>query len=156
MQKIVPCLWVEKDAGAVAEFYAGIFKDAKVKSVQNNQKGPGGEFSTAAMELFGQEFQILAAGLLFKFTEAVSFVINCDDQTEIDYYYAKLSTVPGTEQCGWLKDKFGLSWQIVPTVLSRFLSDPDWERVARVNAVLYQMKKLNLAALERAYTGGDV
>lgn len=152
MQKIVPCLWVERDAGTVAEFYAGIFKDAKVKSVRK-QEGPYGEFSTAEMELFGQEFQILAAGPLFKFTEAVSFVVKCETQEEIDYYFTRLSAVPESEQCGWLKDKHGLSWQIVPTVLYRFLSDPDQAKVARVSQALYAMKKLDLATLERAYTG---
>lgn len=152
MQKITPCLWVEKDARAVAEFYVGIFKDAKVKSSQK-QEGPYGEFSTAEMELLGQEFQILAAGPLFKFTEAVSFVVKCETQEEIDYYHEKLSVVPEAEQCGWLKDKHGLSWQIVPTILYTYLSDSDQEKVKRVSDALYQMKKLDLAALERAYQG---
>lgn len=151
MQKIVPCLWVEKDARAVAEFYAGIFKEARVKSVQK-QEGPYGEFSTADIELFGQEFQILAAGPLFKFTEAISFVVKCETQEELDYYYERLSAVPEAEQCGWVKDKFGLSWQIVPTALYRFLSDSDHSKVARVSQALYAMKRLDLAALERAYT----
>ena len=153
MQKIIPCLWVEKDAGAVAAFYAGVFKDAKVKSVQNGQEGPGGEFSTAEVELFGQEFQILAAGPLFKFTEAVSFVVKCETQEEMDYYFEKLSAVPEAEQCGWLKDKYGLSWQIVPTALYRFLSDSDQTKVARVSKALYTMKRIDLPTLERAYTG---
>mgnify|MGYP001611007984 CR=1 FL=1 len=155
MQKIVPCLWVEKDAGVVAEYYAGIFKDAKVKNVQSGQKGPGGSFSTAEVELCGQEFQILAAGPLFKFTEAVSFVVKCETQEEMDYYYEHLSSVPEAEQCGWIKDKYGLSWQIVPAAIYRLLSDPDQAKVARVSQALYTMKRLDLAALERAYTGGE-
>lgn len=153
MQKITPCLWIEKDATAAAEYYAGIFKEAKVKNVQSHE-GPYGAFSTADMQLFGQEFQILAAGPLFKFTEAVSFVVKCETQEELDYYYEKLSTVPEAEQCGWVKDKYGLSWQIVPTAIYQFLSDPDQEKVKRVSQALYQMKRINLAVLERAYHGG--
>lgn len=155
MQKIVPCLWVEKDAGAVAEFYASIFKEAKVKSVQGPKEGPAGSFSTAEIELFGQDFQILAAGPLFKFTEAVSFVVKCETQEEMDYYYDRLSAVPEAEQCGWVKDKYGLSWQIEPTALYAYLSDPDQEKVTRVSAALYQMKRINILALERAYNGED-
>lgn len=129
-QKITPCLWVEtKDAKAVADYYLSIFKDGKLKEhhkYTNPPEAGGGDFETAVVEVAGMELSILAAGPFFKFNESVSFVINCKDQAEVDYYWSALTTNGGAESaCGWCKDKYGLSWQVVPVEYFDLINSPD-------------------------------
>jgi predicted 3-demethylubiquinone-9 3-methyltransferase (glyoxalase superfamily) len=148
-QKITPFLWFDNQAEEAAKFYVSVFKDAKMGQVSRYGDGmplPKGTVMTAAFEIEGQPFVALNGGPQFKFTEAVSFVVNCDTQKEIDYYWDKLTAGGGKEvQCGWLKDKYGLSWQIVPTVLPELV-----KKSGRVMEALLQMKKLDIAALQRA------
>ncbi|MFM1999375.1 MAG: hypothetical protein RL204_1322 [Bacteroidota bacterium] len=130
IQKITPCLWVETtDAKAVVDYYLSIFKDAKLKEhhkYTNPPEAGGGDFETAIMEINGMEFSILAAGPYFKFNESVSFVINCKDQAEVDFYWNALTTNGGQESsCGWCKDKYGLSWQVVPVEYFELINSPD-------------------------------
>ncbi len=129
-QKITPCLWVEtKDAKAVADYYLSIFKDGKLKEhhkYTNPPEAGGGDFETAVVEVAGMELSILAAGPFFKFNESVSFVINCKDQAEVDYYWSALTANGGAESaCGWCKDKYGLSWQVVPVEYFDLINSPD-------------------------------
>src|SRR5690606_39583217 len=148
-QKITPCLWVEKDAKVVAEYYLSIFKDGKLKDYRlfenmPNAEGTGndGSFETAVMELAGIEFSILAAGPMFKFNEAISLVINCKDQDEVDYYWDALTANGGEEgSCGWLKDKYGLSWQVVPVEYFDLINneDPKVREKAMINT--FKQKK---------------
>jgi len=152
--KITPFLWFEKEAGEVAKFYTSIFKDSKIKNTTTLHNTPSGTVEVVTIELLGQEFTILAAGPLFKFNEAISFEVHCETQEEIDYYWEKLSADPKAEQCGWLKDKYGLSWQIVPTILSEMLQDKDAQKVARVTKAFLKMKKFDIKSLERAYEQG--
>jgi len=161
MPKITPFLWFDNQAEEAMNFYVSIFsegpggKNSKIGSVARyGDAGPGpkGSVMTASFQLDGQEFIALNGGPIFKFTEAISFVVNCENQEEIDYYWNNLTTSGGQEsQCGWLKDKFGLSWQIVPTVLSKLLSDKDPKRGQRVMQALMPMKKLIIADLQKAY-----
>src|SRR6476660_2297649 len=128
MQKITPFLWFNDNAEEAVKFYTSIFKNSKIVSMARYGEagpGPAGSLMTASFELDGQEFVALNGGPIFKFTEAVSFVVNCESQDEVDYYWNKLVEGGQESVCGWLKDKFGLSWQVVPRVLSKFLSDPD-------------------------------
>ena len=151
-QKITPCLWVEKDAKEVADYYLSIFKDGKLKDFHIFKNPPeygGQEFDTAVMEIAGIEFSILAAGPLFKFNEAVSFVINTKGQAETDYYWEALTTNGGEEGvCGWCKDKYGLSWQIVPVEYFELIHNED--PIVREKALLntFKMKKLILSELK--------
>src|SRR5437588_11818351 len=152
IQKITPFLWFEQQAEEAAGFYASIFPNSKVvKVVRFSAAGPGpaGSAMTVEFQLDGQTFVALNGGPHFKFTEAVSFVVNCESQDEVDAYWEKLSAGGGEVQCGWLKDRFGLSWQIVPTVLSELLSDPDSEKSQRVVKALMTMKKLDIRALKQ-------
>jgi predicted 3-demethylubiquinone-9 3-methyltransferase (glyoxalase superfamily) len=152
-QKITPCLWVEtKDAKAVVDYYLSIFKDGKLKE-HNKYKNPpeagGGDFETAIMEINGIEFNILAAGPFFKFNESVSFVINCKDQAEVDYYWNALTTKGGAESsCGWCKDKYGLSWQVVPVEYFDLINsnDPKVREKAIKNTL--KQKKIILSELK--------
>ena len=153
MQKITPFLWFDKEVGEAARFYTSIFKGSKIKGSTTIENTPSGTAEVIAIELMGQEFTLISADPYFKFTEAVSFVVNCETQQEIDYYWEKLSADPKAEQCGWLKDKYGLSWQIVPTILPKMLQDKDKKKVARVTEAFLQMKKFDIKALERAYKG---
>src|SRR5438045_5325199 len=116
-QKIVPHLWFDKEAKEAAEFYASVFPDSRVTNITTLHDTPGGDADIVSFELNGQPFMAISAGPLFKFNESISFMIRCKDQEEIDYYWEKLSAVPESEQCGWLKDKFGLSWQVTPTIM---------------------------------------
>lgn len=162
MQKITPFLWFDHQAEAAVNFYTSIFKDSKIGKISRYDDAsakasgqPKGAAMTVAFELAGQEFVALNGGPIFKFTEAISFIVNCDSQEEIDYYWEKLS-VGGDEksqQCGWLKDQFGLSWQIVPTQLSQLLAGPDPASAQRVMQTLLQMKKIDLTKLKQAYAG---
>ena len=153
MKKITPFLWFEKDAGAIAKFYASVFKEAKIKKTTKVENTPSGTVEIVTIELFGQDFTLMNAGPLFKFTEAISFVVSCETQKEIDYYWEKLSADPKAEQCGWCKDKYGLSWQIVPTILNKMLSDKDSQKTARVTQAFLQMKKFDIKALQKAFDG---
>jgi predicted 3-demethylubiquinone-9 3-methyltransferase (glyoxalase superfamily) len=154
IQRITPFLWFDGRAEEAAGFYAGIFPNSKiVKVVRFSAAGPGpaGSAMTVEFQLNGQSFVALNGGPHFKFNEAISFVVNCQTQAEVDAYWEKLSAGGAEVQCGWLKDKFGLSWQIVPTVLPQLLSGPDPEKSARVMNALMGMKKLDIRALQKAY-----
>jgi predicted 3-demethylubiquinone-9 3-methyltransferase (glyoxalase superfamily) len=154
IQKITPFLWFDHQAEEAANLYTSIFPDSKiVKVARFTEAGPGpaGSAMTVEFQLAGQLFVALNGGPHFKFTEAISFVVNCQTQQEVDAYWEKLSA-GGTEvQCGWLKDTFGLSWQIVPSVLPKFLGDPDRQKANRVMKAMMNMKKIEIAGLQRAY-----
>ena len=156
MQKISPFLWFDNQAEEAAKLYTSIFKNSKVGTVvRYGDAGPGptGSVMTVAFELEGLEFTAINAGPQFKFTEAISFVVDCKSQEEVDEYWAKLSKGGEEGNCGWLKDKFGLSWQIVPSVLPELVSDPDPEKAGRVMQAMLKMSKIDIAALKRAYDG---
>lgn len=153
MQRITPHLWFNKEAKEAAEFYASVFPKSKIKNTTTLHNTPSGTVDVVVFELMGQEFQAISAGPLFKFNEAISFMVNCDTQEEIDYYWEKLSAVPEAEQCGWLKDKYGLSWQIVPTAMGEMMTTGTPEQIARVTEAFLKMKKFDIAALKRAYKG---
>jgi predicted 3-demethylubiquinone-9 3-methyltransferase (glyoxalase superfamily) len=154
MQKITPHLWFDKEAKEAAEFYTSVFRKSKIKDITKLHDTPSGTAEIVTIDLMGQEFVLLSAGPFFKFNEAISFIVHCDTQAEIDYYWEKLSAVPEAEQCGWLKDKYGLSWQIVPTALGDMLKDKDKSKVARVTEAFLKMKKFDIATLQRAHRGG--
>jgi predicted 3-demethylubiquinone-9 3-methyltransferase (glyoxalase superfamily) len=158
-QKITPCLWFDNNAEEAVRFYASVFQNSKIEKVSRYGKNapmPEGTALTVAFQLEGQSFLALNAGPIFKFTEAISFVVNCETQKEIDEFWKKLSAGGQEQQCGWLKDKFGLSWQIVPVQLGEMLQDKDPEKAGRVMQVLMKMVKLDLDALEKAYNGATV
>ena len=155
-QKITTCLWFDNQAEAAANFYCSIFKHSKIgQTALYGDAGPGpkGDVMVITFELDGREFMGLNGGPLFKFTEAVSLVVHCEDQDEIDYYWGKLTADGGQEsQCGWLKDKFGLSWQIVPSIIGQLMSG-DPVRANRVMQAVMPMKKLDLQKMKDAYDG---
>lgn len=156
IQKITPFLWFDSQAEEAARFYTSIFPNSKIlKLMRYGPAGPGpaGSVMTAEFELEGQRFVGLNGGPHFKFTEAVSFVVNCETQEEVDFYWEKLSAGGRPDRCGWLKDKFGLSWQIVPTALFKFLSDPDPQRSQRAMKAMLSMQKLDIRVLEQAAEG---
>jgi predicted 3-demethylubiquinone-9 3-methyltransferase (glyoxalase superfamily) len=162
MQKIVSNLWFDKNAEEAVNFYVSIFRNAAVlKTSYYGKEGfevhgmPEGTVLTMEFELEGQKFLALNGGAVFKFTEAVSFVINCTSQEEVDYYWDKLGRDgdKNAQQCGWLKDKFGLSWQVVPTMLGEMLNDKDKKRASAVMHAMLKMKKLDIAELRAAYNG---
>ena len=155
--RITPFLWFDSNAEEAVEFYLSVFKDSRrLDGVRNvdETRGPTGGVLTIAFELDGQKFTAINGGPMFKFTEAVSFVVRCDSQEEVDYYWSRLSAGGAEVQCGWLKDKFGLSWQIVPRALLPLLTDQtDPARAKRANDAMMTMKKLDIAALQRAANG---
>ena len=157
MPKITPFLWFDNNAEEAMNFYVSIFKNSKIVSMQRYENaGPSRKESvvTGTFELDGQRFMALQAGPLFKFTEAISMFVDCETQEEVDYFWEKLTADGGQEsQCAWLKDKFGLSWQIVPTVMIEMLQDKDPQKAQRVMAAMLQMKKIDIATLKRAYEG---
>jgi len=158
MQRITPFLWFDDQAEAAANFYVSVFKNSKITGTSHytgeEPSGQKGSVMTVSFELDGQEFVALNGGPRFKFTEAVSFVVNCETQEEIDYYWESLTADGGEEvQCGWLADKFGLSWQVVPTKIREWMEDKDPARTQRVMHAVMQMKKLDMAAMQRAYDG---
>ena len=156
MQKITPFLWFDNQAEEAVNFYASVFKKAKVGKITRYGKGgpgPEGSVLTASFELEGLEFTALNGGPHFKFTEAISFQVSCETQEEVDYFWNKLSEGGEIQQCAWLKDKFGVSWQVVPTALPRLLGDPDPEKANRVMQAMLQMKKIEIAKLQEAYDG---
>lgn len=158
IQKITPFLWFDNQAEEAVNFYVSIFKNSRVGSIARYDEEaakasgrPRGSVMTVAFELDGQEFVALNGGPLFKFTEAISFVVNCETQEEVDHFWERLSAGGQEVQCGWLKDRFGVSWQIVPTVLVEMLQDKDGEKSKRVMAAMLRMKKINIEALRKSY-----
>jgi len=163
MPKITPFWWFEKEAEEAAKYYVTVFKNSKIvqtsyypqaTKVIPNAPAPG-TVMTVEFELAGQRFVALNGGKVpgFEFSPATSFVVDCNNQTEIDYLWAKLSAVPEAEQCGWCRDKFGITWQIVPHVLTEMLADKDQTRVERVTAAYLPMKKLDIETLKKAFKG---
>jgi len=160
MQKIIPCLWFDDKAEEAAKFYASIFKNSKIGNVSRYGK-EGYEFHgkedgtvmTVDFEIEGQKYVALNGGPIFKFNEAISFQVQCETQKEVDYYWEKLSEGGDekAQQCGWLKDKYGVSWQIVPVVLTKMLQDKDAKKSQRVMKALLQMRKLDIKTLTQAY-----
>ena len=157
MKPLIPCLWFDTEAEEAMNFYTSVFKNSKKGNVMRWGEGghrPAGTVLTASFELNGQEFLALNGGPQFKFTEAVSFQIPCESQDEVDYYWDALIAGGGTpSQCGWLKDKFGLSWQVFPTILPKLLSDPDRAKADRVMQAMMQMVKIDTAKIEQAAKG---
>jgi predicted 3-demethylubiquinone-9 3-methyltransferase (glyoxalase superfamily) len=156
MQKITPFLWFDNNAEEAMNFYISIFKNSKILGVSRyGEAGPGpkGTVMTAKFQLDGQEFLALNGGPHFKFTEAISFLVNCETQEEVDEFWEKLSEGGEKSQCGWLKDKYGLSWQIVPTVLGELMQDKDPEKSQRVMRAMLQMNKIDIQTLKQAYEG---
>ena len=156
--KISPCLWFDGQAEEAAKFYASIFPNSRVGRVTAMQSespsGPPGSVKVVEFTLFGQAFVAMSAGPLDPFNHAVSFVVNCDDQAELDRYWNALLQGGGSpEQCGWLKDRFGLSWQIVPTVLGEMMASPDRAKSKRASDAMMKMVKIDIAALKAAFEG---
>ena len=162
IESISPCLWFDNQAEDAARFYTGIFPSSRITQIARYGEAgheihgrPAGSVMTVAFELAGQPFTALNGGPLFKFTEAVSFQVNCKTQADIDYFWDALSAGgdPAAQQCGWLKDKFGLSWQIVPTLLPELMASRDHAKSERTMTAMLKMKKLDIAELERAAAG---
>lgn len=160
MQKITPFLWFDHQAEEAATFYVSIFKNSKIETVARYDEAgskasgrPSGTAMTVAFNLDGQEFTALNGGPYFKFTEAISFVVSCENQLEVDHFWNKLSEGGEESQCGWLKDKFGVSWQIVPTAMGKMMSDSDASKSNRVMQAMLKMKKIDIATLKQAYEG---
>ena len=157
MKKIVPCLWFDTEGEAAAELYTSVFPNSKILDVARYGEAgprPAGTVMTVSFELNGQEFLALNGGPQFTFSEAVSFQVMCKDQDEVDHFWGKLGEGGEYGPCGWLKDRFGLSWQIVPTRLFQLLRSPDGEASKRVMQAMLEMKKIEIAGLERAAAGG--
>jgi len=162
IHRITPCLWFDDQAQEAAEFYTSIFKNSRIGHISRygeagrevHGKAPG-TVLTVAFELDGQSFTALNGGPIFKFNEALSLQVNCETQEEVDYYWRRLSEGgnEGAQQCGWLKDKYGVSWQVVPTILTELIADPDPEKSGRAMTAMLQMKKLDIAKLKRAFAG---
>ncbi len=153
MQDITPCLWFDTEGEDAANFYTSVFPNSKILDIARYGSAgprPEGTVMTVSFELDGQKFVALNGGPDFTFSEAISFQVSCKDQDEVDAYWSKLSEGGEEGPCGWLKDKFGLSWQIIPTALSELLGDPDKEKAQRVMAAMLSMKKIEVDALERA------
>lgn len=162
MQKITPCLWFDNQAEEAARFYTGIFKNSRIVEVtryggagREVHGKPAGTVMAVAFELDGQPFTALNGGPQFKFNEAISFQVGCKTQEEVDYYWEELSAGGDekAQQCGWLKDRYGVSWQVFPTALLEMLGDPDTQKSERTMEAMLRMKKINLAELQRAYAG---
>ena len=157
--KITPCLWFDTQAEEAARFYTSVFKDSKITHIgrypQDNHGKKAGDVMIVAFEINGQSFTALNGGPIFQLSEAVSFQIECATQEELDYYWEKLTAGgdPECQQCGWLKDRFGLSWQVVPKIISEMMTDPDTTKSQRAFQAMLQMKKLDIAALQRAFEG---
>lgn len=162
IRRLTPCLWFDSEAEDAANHYVEIFPNSRIGRISRYGKvgfeihgKPEGSVLTVDFELDGHSFTALNGGPIFQFNEAISFQINCETQDEVDYYWEKLTAGgdPNAQQCGWLKDRFGVSWQVVPTIATELLSDPDSEASQRATAAMLQMKKLDIAALQRAYAG---
>lgn len=162
IQRITPYFWIDDQAEEAVEFYTAIFRNSKiVNTARYGEAGyefhgkPAGTVMIVAFELDGQAFTALNGGPMFKFNEAISFQVSCETQAEVDYYWEKLSAGGDekAQQCGWLKDKYGVSWQVVPRVLPEMINDPDSAKSGRAMAAMLQMKKIDIAELKRAYAG---
>jgi len=159
VQKITPCLWFDHQAEEAAKYYVEIFPNSKITQVsrylQETFGKPAGSVLTVAFELAGQSFTGLNGGPVFQFTEAISLQVMCDDQKEVDHYWEKLGAGgdPQAQQCGWLKDKFGVSWQIVPKAMIEMIASPQTDKALHAMQAMMQMKKLDIAALEKAFAG---
>jgi predicted 3-demethylubiquinone-9 3-methyltransferase (glyoxalase superfamily) len=161
MSKITPSLWFDNNAEEAMNYYVSVFKNSKINRIDRypdeswdeHFKGMSGKVINGEFELDGQKFICLDGGPIFKFNEAISFTVDCEDQEEVDYYWERLSHVPDAEQCGWCKDKFGLAWHIVPRQLGELMNGDDPEGVKRVTQAMMAMHKLNVAELEAAYKG---
>ena len=160
MQKITPNLWFDDKAEEAVNFYVSIFKNSKILTVARyTAEGakasgrPQGSVMTVAFQLEGQDFLALNGGNTFRFTEAISLIVNCETQEEVDYFWERLSTDGEERVCGWLKDKYGLSWQVVPTIVGEILRDKDSQKVERFMSALIKMKKLDIEGLKKAYRG---
>ena len=161
MDKITPSLWFDNNAEDAMNYYVSVFKNSRIiridrypdESLDEHFKGMSGKIINGEFELDGQRFICLDGGPIFKFNEAVSFTVTCEDQEEVDYFWDKLSAVPEAEQCGWCKDKFGMSWQIVPRRMGELLADPDTEKANRAMQAMMKMHKISIADLEAAYEG---
>jgi len=151
MQKITPFLWFDTQAREAAKFYTSVFKESKMMTPETFDDTPSGTVDIITIELFGQEFTLMSAGPSFKFNEAISFVIDCVDQEEVDYYWEKLTDGGEESQCGWLKDKFGVSWQVVPRALNELMGDKDKEKAGRVMQAMLKMQKIDVSKLQEAY-----
>lgn len=160
IQRISPCLWFDGQAEEAAKFYTTVFRNSRIVSIARYGEAgheihgrPAGSVMTVAFELDGQAFIALNGGPLFKFNEAISLVVNCETQEEVDYYWAKLSAGGDAkaQQCGWLKDKYGVSWQVVPTILIEMVKDPNSKKSQKAFAAMLQMKKIDIENLKRAY-----
>ncbi len=150
MQRITPFLWFDGNAEEAMKFYVSIFKNSKIVSTM---AGPDGKVFTGTFQLEGQQFMALNGGPQFKFTEAISLFVNCETQAEVDELWNKLTAGGAESQCGWLKDKFGLSWQIIPSALGRLLGDKDRAKASRAMQAMLQMKKIDIAKLQQAFDG---
>lgn len=156
MQKITPFLWFDSQAEEAANFYVSVFKNSRIGSVSRyGEAGPGpkGSVMVVTFQLDGQQFMAINGGPYFTFTPAVSFLVSCETQQEVDEFWNKLSDGGKTEQCGWLRDKYGVSWQIIPAILGELMGDPDPARSQRVMQAMLQMTKIDIAALKKAYAG---
>ncbi len=161
MQKITPFLWFDKEAEEAMNFYTSVFKNSKIVSLKRYPDGPleepmkgmEGKVLTGVFELEGQRFMALDGGPVFKPSAATSFYVECETQEEVDHYWNKLSANPEAEQCGWLQDKYGFSWQIIPNALPELLNDPNKEKADRVLQAMLKMKKIDIAELKKAYEG---
>jgi predicted 3-demethylubiquinone-9 3-methyltransferase (glyoxalase superfamily) len=156
MLNITPCLWFDDKALEAARFYTSILPNSKIQTITHygeNAPRPKDMVLTVTFQLDGQDFMALNGGPEFTFSPAISFVVKCHSQDELDRYWSQLSADPSKEQCGWLQDKYGMSWQIVPTILEELMTDQDATRKARVMAALMAMRKLDIAALQRAHAG---
>jgi predicted 3-demethylubiquinone-9 3-methyltransferase (glyoxalase superfamily) len=161
-QKITSCLWFDNQAEEAVAFYTGIFRNSRILNISRYGEAgreihgrPAGSVMTIAFELDGQVFTALNGGPVFKFNEAISFQVNCETKEEVDYYWEKLSEGgdESAQQCGWLKDKYGASWQVVPSVLPEMMRDPNPEKSGRVMEAMLRMKKIDIDELKRAYAG---
>ena len=150
-KKIVTHLWFDREAKEAANFYCSVFSDSKITNVRTIHDTPSGDCDVVSFTIFGQPFIAISAGPLFKFNESISFMVYCDTQDEIDYYWEKLSAVPEAEQSGWLKDKYGLSWQIIPSIFDEMMQSSNSRKVHSVTQVFLKMKKIDIAALQSAY-----
>jgi predicted 3-demethylubiquinone-9 3-methyltransferase (glyoxalase superfamily) len=150
---ITPHLWFDKEAKEAAEFYCSVFPDSRVTNVTTLHDTPSGDCDVVSFELNGQPFMAISGGPLFHFNEAISLMVYCDSQEEIDYYWNRLAMNPDEGQCGWLKDKYGLAWQVTPSAMDDMLRNGTREQIARVTQAFLPMKKFDLAALQRAYEG---
>jgi predicted 3-demethylubiquinone-9 3-methyltransferase (glyoxalase superfamily) len=159
MQKITPFLWFNNNAEEAINFYTSVFEDAKIGNVVRNGKsgpGPEGALMTAEFQLQGQKFIALNGGPMFTFSEAVSFVVSCNNQEEVDYYWDKLTEGGEPSRCGWLKDQFGLWWQVVPSAMAKLMAGGNAAQTARVMQAMMQMTKIEIGKLEEAFNQGEM